>query len=174
MSEEMIEVFTEQNERLGVRLRREVHSLGLWHRGVHGFLFNAKGQLLIQRRAKDCDTFPDTFDCSISEHLSVGESFEEAFIRGCSEELGVVPVALKKLVSYKMHYGPTDNMICELFSAQVLESELHIDESEVAGVEFLELVEVLRRLESDPSQFTSWFREHLLWFEAKPHKLSII
>ena len=170
----MIEVFNELGDGLGVRTRREVHSLGLWHRGVHCFLFNSSGKLLVQRRSRSCDTFPNAYDCSISEHLGIGESFDEALIRGCREELGTVPWGMKKLVSYNMQYGPNDNMICDLYSAQIEEIDVRINESEVAEIEFLELVEIFERLESHTSQFTSWFRQQLYWFNAKPHELAVI
>lgn len=170
----MIEVFNEQGDKMGVRLRREVHSLGLWHRGVHCFLFDSFGKLLIQRRSESCDTYPNAYDCSISEHLGIGESFEEALVRGCKEELGVSPNGLKKLISYKMQYGPTDNMICELYSAQINENDVRINETEVTEIEFLEIAEIFKRLEEDPSHFTSWFRQQLCWLNEKPHDLVFI
>jgi isopentenyldiphosphate isomerase len=174
MSDELIEIFNVQMEMLGVRRRSEVHSLGFWHRGVHCFLFNSSGKLLVQRRSNNCDSFPNTFDCSISEHLSIGESFEGALVRGCLEELGAAPYEINKLVSYKMQYGPTDNMICELYSGRINTDEVKINEAEVAGIEYLDVSEILMLLKARPSQFTSWFREQLYWFDSKPHGLSVI
>lgn len=174
MSSEMIEIYNEQGEQIGVRPRDEVHHRGMWHRGVHCFLFNDSDQLLVQRRAEGCDTFAGAYDCSVSEHLSVGEGFKEALVRGCQEELGINPFQLKKLVSYKMQYGPTDNMICDLYSAKIDERNLQINKNEVASIEFLELTEIIDRLNNDPSKFTSWFREQLCWMHTKPYRFEII
>lgn len=174
MIEEVIEFFDSHGKLLGARPRSEVHTLGLWHRGVHAFLFNSSGLLLVQRRSESCDSFPNTYDCSVSEHLAVKETFEEAVLRGCREELGVNLRESKKLVSYKMKYGPNDNMICDLFTASIDEHEIKINKSEVASIEYLSIDELLVRLERDPSQFTSWFKEQLLWFAGKTHLLLII
>lgn len=173
MSDEMIDIFNEHGDRLGVRPRLEAHSQGLWHRGVHCFLFNSSGQLLVQRRSESCDTFPNAYDCSISEHLCINESFKEALIRGCREELCTSPTDLKRLISYKMNYGPTDNMICELYSAEIDESNLQCNKSEVAEIEFFEMADILELQNAKAFQFTSWFQQQLNWFNGKPHGLEI-
>nr|BDT27431.1 NUDIX domain-containing protein [Bacteriovorax sp. HI3] len=174
MSQELIEIFDSEGLLIGVRDRKEVHSLGLWHRGVHGFLFDNKGRLLIQKRSENCDTFPNVYDCSISEHLRVGESFKEAFIRGCNEELGLLILNSEKLISYKMIYGPTDNMICELYRAKIESNDIEFDKSEVTSIDFVEIELILSDVNDNPALFTSWFKQQLLWYAQKPHNLTLI
>ncbi|MFN3406927.1 MAG: hypothetical protein ACK40E_04275, partial [Caldimicrobium sp.] len=48
---EPIEVVDEQCKTLGILPRGEVHAKGLFHRAVHVFLFNPKGEIYLQKRA---------------------------------------------------------------------------------------------------------------------------
>ncbi|MES2801245.1 MAG: NUDIX domain-containing protein [Bdellovibrionota bacterium] len=173
MSHELIEIFNSDGLLVGTRDRKDVHSLGLWHRGVHGFLFDHRGRLLIQKRSEHCDTFPNVYDCSISEHLSVGETFKQALTRGCNEELDLSEIHSEKILSYKMAYGPTDNMICELHTAQIESNEINFNKAEVAAIDFVEIDSLLELATQKPAQFTSWFQQQLLWYSKKSHKLII-
>lgn len=171
MDLEQIETFHSDGVFLAIRSRKEVHQLGLWHRGVHVFLFDKQGRLLVQKRGPGCDTFANAYDCSMSEHLSVGESFKHAAVRGCREELGVTDIPFEKLIAYKMAYGPTDNMICELYSGSVETNLIHFNKDEVASIDFIFIEDLLKMLNANPLQFTSWFKEQLLWFSKLPNKL---
>ena len=109
MAEEYVDIIDENNEVVGQEARRIVHKTGLWHRGVHVFLFTPDGRLLVQKRSQTRDTFPGRLDCSVSEHLKVGESYFASAVRGLGEELGIDGISLTRLVQFKMNYGPNDN-----------------------------------------------------------------
>ena len=174
MALEHIEYFSLDGDFLGIKPRKEVHSLGLWHRGVHGFLFDQQGRILTQKRSLTCDTFPGAIDCSISEHLSVGETYREALLRGCKEELNLSNLSLTRLVAYKMQYGPTDNMICELYAGQINADEVRFDPSEVAAIKFENIELLHKQILQEPKNFTSWFREQLLWYFKQSHNLIVL
>ena len=70
-------------------MRSVVHQKGLQHRGVHVFLFNEQGEMLIQKRSADRANSPSLLDCSVSEHVKAGENYLEAAARGLKEEMGV-------------------------------------------------------------------------------------
>ncbi len=112
MTEEFFDVVNENNEVIGGEVRR---NSDLWHRGVHVFLFTPDRRLLIQKRSQTRDTFPDTLDCSDSEHLKPGEPYLAAAVHNLLEELGVERIPLTRLVQFEMNYGPNDNEFSELF-----------------------------------------------------------
>ena len=58
MPEEIFDVVNERDEVVGREVRREVHRLGLKHRAVHVLVFNARGELFLQKRSMTKDTFP--------------------------------------------------------------------------------------------------------------------
>ncbi|CAM9669560.1 unnamed protein product [Phaeothamnion confervicola] len=71
------------------RPRSAVHRDGDWHRAVHVWLVNDKGELLLQRRSHFKDTFPDKWDVSVGGHLTSGDGSLETAIKEVAEELGL-------------------------------------------------------------------------------------
>ena len=63
MATEYLDVINEEDKVIGKETRAKVHQLGLWHRGVHVFLFTSDGKLLIQKRSADRASNPLKFDC---------------------------------------------------------------------------------------------------------------
>lgn len=74
---------------VGEASRAEVHAKGLNHRAVHVFVFNAEGELFLQKRSRHKDRHPGVWDSSASGHVEVGQTYEHAAAREIGEELGV-------------------------------------------------------------------------------------
>ena len=71
------------------KLRTEVHRDGDWHKAVHIWVFNKKGEVLLKRRAPDKDSYPNMLDISCAGHLSAGDTSIEGALRELEEELGL-------------------------------------------------------------------------------------
>src|SRR5436189_1813515 len=103
MKEEIFDVVNERDEVIGQECRSEVHRLGLRHRAVHVLIFNQRGEVFLQKRSMQKDTFPGAWDSSASGHLDRGEGYDDCALRELQEELGVVlatpPEKLFKLVA---------------------------------------------------------------------------
>jgi isopentenyldiphosphate isomerase len=89
--EEPFDVVDEQDRVIGRAPRREVHARRLRHRSIHVLVFNPKGQVFLQRRARTKDSCPGTWDSSCSGHLDAGEDYDTAAGRELHEEIGLVP-----------------------------------------------------------------------------------
>jgi isopentenyldiphosphate isomerase len=88
---ELIEIFNEQGAPTGeYKDRKEVHAMGLWHRTIHLWILNSKGELLLQQRSKTKDTNPNLWDISVAGHIEKGQSSIEAALRETKEEIGLV------------------------------------------------------------------------------------
>ena len=83
------EIVDESNRVTGVRDRAEIHRQGLWHRSVHIFISNSRGELFLQKRSPRKDQYPEHWDSSAAGHLNPGESPEIAAHRELGEELGL-------------------------------------------------------------------------------------
>jgi isopentenyl-diphosphate Delta-isomerase len=167
MSEEYLDVISEHDVTIGKETRKKVHEVGLWHRGVHVFLFDKDGKMLIQKRSADRASNPLRLDCSVSEHVLAGESYAEAAIRGLKEEMGLENIEIKKLSKFKMNYGINDNEISELYEGLVDSNQVKFDPEEIESIDYVSMNELRLMLKEDESKFCYWFIQllNLYWGE---------
>lgn len=90
MSDEIFDIVNEHDEVIGRELRRIVHRTGLRHRAVHVFIFNARGEVFLQKRSMSKDSSPGLWDSSASGHLDAGEDYDACAVRELREEIGLV------------------------------------------------------------------------------------
>lgn len=87
---ELLDVRDERGELTGeVMARSEVHRTEKWHGIALIWIYNSKGQILLQHRAAHLNVFPDKWDISVSGHLIAGETPKQAALREVVEELGL-------------------------------------------------------------------------------------
>ena len=90
MADELIDVFDENNNHLGIQMMKsEVHKKNLWHRAAHIWIYNSKGEILLQLRDKKKWLFPDMWDISAAGHVGANESPVVSAIREIKEEIGL-------------------------------------------------------------------------------------
>jgi isopentenyl-diphosphate delta-isomerase type 1 len=89
MNEEIFDVVNERDEVIGRAPRREVHRTGLRHRAIHVFVFNARGEVFLQKRSMSKDSSPGLWDSSASGHLDSGEDYDASAVRELREEIGL-------------------------------------------------------------------------------------
>jgi isopentenyl-diphosphate delta-isomerase type 1 len=93
MSEEIFDIVNERDEVIGRMPRARVHREGHKHRAVHVLVFNARGEIFLQKRSMSKDTFPGAWDSSASGHVDSGEDYDACAVRELREELGLVAAA---------------------------------------------------------------------------------
>jgi isopentenyl-diphosphate delta-isomerase type 1 len=160
MNEEHFDVVDERDEIVGKAPRAEVHNQGLRHRAVHILLFNAKGQVFLQKRSSKKDTFPGAWDSSAAGHLDCGEDYDVCALRELREELGYTPPEpLRRL--FKLKACPETG--CEFIWVYEGRGEgpFTLHPEEIDRGEWFEPEEVTRWLRQDPGDFASGFR--VLW-----------
>jgi isopentenyldiphosphate isomerase len=160
VSEEIFDVVNEHDEVIGQNTRREVHRLGLKHRAVHVLVFNARGEVFLQKRSMKKDIAAGKWDSSSSGHLDTGEDYDACAVREVREEIGLhlaqIPQRLFKIDARK----ETGWEFCWIYRC---ESEgpfvLHPDEIET-GTWFTPNA-VTKWVKEKPGDFASCFV--LLW-----------
>src|SRR5579864_5428492 len=90
MAEEIFDIVNERDEVIGQAPRKEVHARGLWHRAVHVLVFNAHGDVFLQKRSMLKDTAKGKWDSSSSGHLDTGEDYDTCAVRELREEIGLI------------------------------------------------------------------------------------
>lgn len=87
---ECIDVLDERGVPTGAtKPRDEVHRDGDWHRAVHVWVVNGRGEVLIQKRSAAIDLFQNLWDISLAGHVRSGERSADAARRELKEELGI-------------------------------------------------------------------------------------
>jgi len=160
MPEEIFDIVNERDEVTGQAPRREVHARGLWHRAVHVLVFNARGEVFLQKRSLKKDSAAGKWDSSSSGHLDAGEDYDACSVRELREELGLTvaraPVRLFKIDACR----ETGWEFCWVYRC---DSEgpfvLHPDEIETGG--WFAPAAVTKWADEKPEDFASAFV--LLW-----------
>jgi len=86
---ELLYLVDEHDQVLGSCLRGDAHRQGLRHRAVHVLVFNAAGEVFLQKRSAHKDVNPCLWDTSSAGHVDFGESYDASAMRELSEELGI-------------------------------------------------------------------------------------
>lgn len=172
-TEEMFDIFDENESLIGCERRSVVHQTGAWHRSTNVLLFDdASHKLLVQQRAAHKDVCPLHWDLSVAEHCKRGESYLDAAVRGVREELGLALdatrfTALRRApVRFQYESGATrDNEFNVSFRVDITAAEIaaiRFDDGEVCAVDWLAPSDIaaLQKLDGDgvatPKTFTPW------------------
>lgn len=174
MTDELLDIVNENDEIIGQAPRPVIHQRGLWHRGAHVFLFNETGEMLIQRRSADRAYAPSLLDCSVSEHVTAGEGYLEAAVRGMKEELGVEGIEVRRIGKIQMEYGPNDNEISEIYEGRLNGGNIRFDPGEISEVKFMSLDEIRAGIKNEPAIYCAWFVELMNWYFGQPAKLKTL
>ena len=161
LPEEIFDVCDADDRVIGRAPRPHVHARGLLHRAVHVFVFNSRGELLVQRRSAAKDEFPLCLTSSASGHLSAGETYEEAAPRELLEEVGLA-AALEFLAKFPAT-AETANEHTVLYRAVTDETPV-ADPAEIESLAWCRLDDLATRLASDPAEFSPPFRVLLQWY----------
>ncbi len=142
--EEYFDVLDENGNPTGKKkLRKEVHRDGDWHRTVHIWIINGKKEILLQRRCKDKDSFPNMLDVSCGGHLSAGDSSLVGAIREIKEELNLdiskndleFLTTLKHTINYKEDF--LNNQFEDIY---ILKKDIKLEDMSYQEEEISEII----------------------------------
>ena len=77
-----------KNKKIGVEEKLKAHKKGKLHRAFSVFVFNAKGELLIQQRARTKYHSGGLWSNTACSHPKPGETYDRAIHRALMEEMG--------------------------------------------------------------------------------------
>jgi len=170
---EYIDIYDSDGKSLGTKkAKSEVHREGLWHKTVHIWVVNPKGEILIQKRSPKVDNHPNQWDISAAGHISAGENDTTAALRETEEEIGLKlsPDDLIKIGTVKQMSARDEYINNEINSIYVVRMSLELEnikkqEDEVAAVRFIPRKELQQFIESKDSSFVPHPEEFTLLFD---------
>lgn len=150
----------DQDEAIGTMEKMEVHQKGLLHRAFSIFIFNSKGEMLLQQRAQDKYHSAGLWTNTCCSHPQPGENIIESAQKRLEEEMGFT-TPLTKVFDFT-YQASFDNGLIEhefdhVFSG-AYDGEVKYNPVEVMNFSYRSLDEIRRSLHAEPEIYTAWFR----------------
>jgi len=168
---EYVVLVNKKGKVLGTEEKMAAHQKGLLHKAFSVFIFNSKGQMLLQQRALDKYHFGGLWSNSCCSHQRLKEADEAAAHRRVKEELGF-ETPLKEVFTFI--YRAEDE------ATQLIEHELDTvfvgiydgdtsmyNRSEVQAIRWISMPELFKDLNEFPENYTFWFKTALLELTSK-------
>lgn len=151
----------EQDQPIGTASKHDCHhGEGRLHRAFSIFLWNGRGEVLLQQRSAQKPLWPEYWSNSCCSHPREGESVAEAAQRRLHEELGLTCELrfLYKFI-YRAQYGDTgvEHEYCRVFAGET-DAPARVHPNEVAAVRYLAPDALTREIARAPERFTPWLK----------------
>lgn len=158
---ERVILVDEQDSPQGDGDKLGVHRLGQLHRAFSIFVFNAKGDVLLQRRAAGKYHFAGLWSNSCCGHPRPGEATATAAARRLGEELGFqTPLTERMQLIYRAEDAESGLIEYEYLHIFI---GLYVDDprpdpAEVSAWRWTPVDVIRRAIGKTPQTFTPWFR----------------
>ena len=160
MQEVQVILVNEQDEQIGLMPKMEAHKKAVLHRAFSVFVFNEKGELMLQQRAAEKYHSPLLWTNSCCSHQRNGETNIQAGKRRLMEEMGFV-CELEEVTSF-IYKAPFDNGLTEHELDHIMigyfNEDPKINIEEVESFKWMLLEDVKTDIEVNPTMYTEWFK----------------
>lgn len=162
MDDQIISVVDEQGKFIRYISKIEGHTgEGIHHLAITVFIFNSKGELLLQKRKhKVFDNFWDNTASTHQLHLDNGrdETDEEATLRTLKREYAIEDVELKNLGGF--NYFEKIGELCENEYCKLLigtyDGEVKLNPEVGYSYRWISKEDFIKELEEKPEEYTPW------------------
>ena len=151
-----------KDEVIGYETKENCHKgKGLLHRAFSVYLFNNKGQLLIQQRSKFKKLWPLYWANSCCSHPWKGESYAEAGEKRLKEELGFT-CSLKMVdkFQYQAQYKDigSENELCAILVGEYNGEQIKKNSKEVANYKWVSADVLKGDFKKNPNKYAPWLK----------------
>jgi isopentenyl-diphosphate Delta-isomerase len=150
----------ENDEQIGTIEKMEAHRQAMLHRAFSVFIFNAKGEMLLQQRAINKYHSGGLWTNACCSHPKPGQETLVAAEMRLYEEMGFT-VKLKKIFefTYKTEFenGLTEYEFDHVY-AGMYDGFISPQKEEVSDYCYKSISQIKESLESHPLKYTAWFR----------------
>ena len=157
---ELVVLVNEADQQIGLMEKLEAHQKGLLHRAFSVFLFNKKGEMLLQKRANTKYHSPNLWTNAVCSHPRNGESYKNGAMRRLNEELGISTEIEEKFhFIYKADVGQNlwEHELDYVFVG-IYEGIFNLNPNEVSETRYISLIDLQKEILSNPDNFTEWFK----------------
>ena len=157
---EQVILVNDADEEIGVMEKMKAHYEGVLHRAFSIFIFNNKGEMLLQQRANNKYHSGGLWTNACCSHPKPNEATIDAAERRLQEELGF-SASLKKIFDFtyqtSFDNGLTEHEFDHVFTG-IYDGEVNLNRTEVQDFCYRSLDDIQSAIESHPQKFTTWFK----------------
>jgi len=161
MAQEFVQLLNDKNETIGMMEKLQAHREGALHRAVSVFIFNSKGEMLLQQRAAGKYHSPSLWSNACCTHPQYDEAPLSAAQRRLKEEMGIVCLLEHKFdFQYRAELG--NGLIEHEFDHVYYgysDDAPQPDINEVSAWRYLSMLTIEELLQKKPNEFTIWFQQ---------------
>ncbi len=157
--ENVILVDKADNE-LGLMEKMQAHEQGVLHRAFSVFIFNSKGEMLLQQRAFGKYHSPGLWTNTCCSHPRHGESNSDAASRRLSEEMGMqcdIQELFHFIYKADVGQGLTEHELDHVFIG-TSDMTPDINPEEVADFRYVDMQTLRDDIVKKPGDYTVWFK----------------
>ncbi|MFX4263469.1 isopentenyl-diphosphate Delta-isomerase [Pelotomaculum propionicicum] len=164
---EYVTLVDENDNAVGAAEKIDAHRDAKLHRAFSIFIFNSRGELLIQQRAKGKYHCPGLWANTCCGHPRPGESLEEAAHRRLWEEMGFdtrMVEAFSFIYKCEFENGLTENEYDHVFVGK-WDGEPQKNADEAADYRWVSKDILEKDMKENPDIYTVWFK--IAWEKLK-------
>lgn len=150
----------ENNNPVGSMEKMEAHKKGLLHRAFSIFIFNQKGQLLLQKRATGKYHCGGLWSNTCCSHPAPGENLLESASQRLMEEMGI-ETELREIFTFTYRVSFENGLTENEFDHVLIgfsDTKPKINPDEAEDWKYIDKEIALKATVDNPDEFTPWFK----------------
>jgi len=158
---EKVILINKEDRQIGEEEKLKAHLEGKLHRAFSILIFNKKGEILLQKRAKE-KPFGGLWSNTCCSHQRPGEKLIESAKRRLKEEMGIKTEIFEV---FSFHYTARDkdyieNEIDHVFFG-IYEKDPKINKREAEDFKWMKMEKLRKDIRRNPQNYTFWFKKIL-------------
>ncbi len=170
---EHVVLVNEQDQQIGIMEKMAAHIVPRLHRAFSIFIFNSKGELLLQQRALSKYHSPGLWTNTCCSHPRNGETLQEATARRLKEEMGMtcdMHEVFTFIYKAPVGLGLTEHEFDHVWFGQS-DEEPKINHEEVEAWKYMSISDIEADMKQHPECYTEWFK--ISFEEIMKHRQSL-
>jgi isopentenyl-diphosphate delta-isomerase, type 1 len=157
---EYVVLVDNKDNQIGLMEKQAAHVNPTLHRAFSIFVFNSKGEMLLQQRALTKYHTPGLWTNTCCSHPRDGESLQDATKRRLIEEMGM-ECELKEVFSFiykaDVMQGLIEHEFDHVFVGTTDVTPI-INREEVESYKYETVANIAKDIEKNPENYTAWFK----------------
>ena len=170
---EHVILVNEQDQQIGIMEKMAAHIVPRLHRAFSIFIFNSKGELLLQQRALNKYHSPGLWTNTCCSHPHNGETLQEATTRRLQEEMGMtcdMHEVFTFIYKAPVGLGLVEHEFDHVWFGQS-DEEPEINHEEVEAWKYMSISDIEADMKQHPECYTEWFK--ISFDEIMKHRQSL-